>query len=138
MDGYPTGSLDHNVPFIVATGLNSTASELPLNTDLQDQGILLRSEQPLVEGKEVEVIKQHFEAISSKGTSWTGVSREESYRFRIKSVGRVGGLKLSLQLSRTILMLQDSHFFFHRDVRDYPKTSNLKRPIRYFIRHFLP
>lgn len=90
MDGYPTGSLDHNVPFIVATGLNSTTNELPLSAELKDQAILLRSELPLLEGKEVEVLEEYFEEITSKGTSWTGFSKEESYRFRIKSVGRVG------------------------------------------------
>ena len=89
MDGYPDGSLDHNVPFIIAAGLNSKTNELPLDSDLKEQGILLRSELPPLKSKEIEVLEQYFEEIDSEGTSWSGVNRDEAYRFRIKSVGRV-------------------------------------------------
>lgn len=90
MDGYPVGSLGHNVPFLVAAGLNSSTNELPLDEELKEQGILLRSELSVLKGKEVEVLEHHFRDIDSQGTSWKGVSREEPYRFRIKSIGRVG------------------------------------------------
>lgn len=90
MDGYPVGSLGHNVPFLVAAGLDSTTNELPLDGELKEQGILLRSELPPLEGREVEVLEQHFRDIDRKGNSWKGVERGEPYRFRIKSVGRVG------------------------------------------------
>ena len=43
MDGYPAGSLDHNVPLIVVLGLNSEAAELPLPAELKGQGIFLQS-----------------------------------------------------------------------------------------------
>ena len=46
MDGYPAGSLDHNVPLLVASGLNAALPELQLEGDLKDQGILLKSELP--------------------------------------------------------------------------------------------
>ncbi|CAM1501890.1 Fc.00g038740.m01.CDS01 [Cosmosporella sp. VM-42] len=88
MDGYPTGSLDHNVPFLVAAGLNTKTNELPLDPELKEQGILLRSELAPLKTKEVEVLEQYFREIDEKGTSWSGVDKEEAYRFRIKSVGR--------------------------------------------------
>ncbi|KAH7175586.1 Gryzun, putative trafficking through golgi-domain-containing protein [Dactylonectria macrodidyma] len=88
MDGYPAGSLDHNVPFLVAAGLNSETNELPLNAELRDQGILLRSELPPLETKEAEVLAQYFEEIDAQGKSWSGVEREETHRFRIRTLGR--------------------------------------------------
>ena len=92
MEGYPVGSLEHNVPLLVAAGLNSKTNELPLQGELKEQGILLRSELSPLEGKEVDVLEQHFRDIDRKGTSWKGIERGEPYRFRIKSVGRVGEL----------------------------------------------
>ncbi|KAH6981964.1 Gryzun, putative trafficking through golgi-domain-containing protein [Ilyonectria sp. MPI-CAGE-AT-0026] len=88
MDGYPAGSLDHNVPFLVAAGLNTETNELPLNAELRDQGILLRSELPPLESKEAEVLGQYFAEIDAQGKSWSGVEREEPHRFRIRTLGR--------------------------------------------------
>lgn len=89
MDGYPSGSLDHNVPFIVVSGLNSSPSDLPLSGDLKDQAILLRSDQPPLHTRESKVLEQYFVEIDHRGKSWIGVERDEPYRFRIKTVGRV-------------------------------------------------
>lgn len=89
MDGYPAGSLDHNVPFLIAAGLNSKAAELPLDDELKGQEILLRSELPIVENKEAKVLEEYFDHINNKGLSWTAVSREEPFRWRIKTLGRV-------------------------------------------------
>ncbi|KAH6894420.1 Gryzun, putative trafficking through golgi-domain-containing protein [Thelonectria olida] len=88
MDGYPAGSLDHNVPFLVAAGLNAETYALPLNAELKDQGILLRSELPHLEGKEADVLTQYFKEVDAQGKSWSGVTREEGHRFRIKTLGR--------------------------------------------------
>ncbi|KAK7420279.1 hypothetical protein QQZ08_010479 [Neonectria magnoliae] len=88
MDGYPVGSLDHNVPFLVAAGLNTETNELPLNAELKDQGILLRSELPPLETREVEVLAKYFHDIDAQGKSWSGVEKEEPYRFRIRTLGR--------------------------------------------------
>ncbi|KAF5005871.1 hypothetical protein FDECE_7709 [Fusarium decemcellulare] len=88
MDGYPTGSLDHNVPFLVAAGLNSETNELPLSAELKDQGILLRSELPPIEGKEAEVLEQYMKDVDASAKSWSAFEREEPYRFRIRATGR--------------------------------------------------
>ncbi|PNY23345.1 Uncharacterized protein TCAP_06725 [Tolypocladium capitatum] len=96
MDGYPAGSLDRNVPFLVASGLNSKVPELQLQDELKDQGILLKSELPPLESKEAGVLEEYLEEIDAQGVSSTGVSRDEPYRFRIKTVGRVLQPKWSL------------------------------------------
>lgn len=89
MDGYPLGSLDHNVPLVVFSGLTSRSAEVELEATLRDEAALLRSDQPPLDSKEAEILEQHFENVDGDGQSWTGVSREEPYRLRIKSVGRV-------------------------------------------------
>lgn len=89
MDAYPQGSLDHNVPFIVVSGLNSNTFELPLSEELKDQSILIRSELPSLDTKEAQVLDEHFQEVDAQGRSWTGVARDEKFRCRIKSIGRV-------------------------------------------------
>lgn len=89
MDAYPQGSLDHNVPFIAVSGLNSNNPELPLREELKDQGILIRSELPPLDSREAKVLDEHFQQVDAKGQSWVGVTRVEPFRFRIRSTGRV-------------------------------------------------
>ncbi|XWW98151.1 hypothetical protein V2A60_006148 [Cordyceps javanica] len=89
MDGYPLGSLDHNVPLIIFSGLTSTSSEIELDVNLREEAALLRSDLPPLDSKEAELLAQHFESVNNEGHSWKGVSREEPYRLRIKTVGRV-------------------------------------------------
>ncbi|OAA70247.1 hypothetical protein ISF_02221 [Cordyceps fumosorosea ARSEF 2679] len=88
MDGYPLGSLDHNVPLLVFSGLTSTSSEVELDASLREEAVLLRSDLPPLDSKEAELLAQHFEDVDSEGQSWRGVSRDEPYRLRIKTVGR--------------------------------------------------
>jgi hypothetical protein len=89
MDGYPLGSLDHNVPFLVASGLISAEPELDLEGELRAQGQLIRSALPPLESREAQLLQRYFEEVDHRGSSWTVVPREEPYRFRIKAVGRV-------------------------------------------------
>jgi hypothetical protein len=87
MDGYPLGSLDHNVPLIVVSGLNSDPPEQPPKGN--GQGVVLRSDLPPLEGKEANFLESYFEEVDERGQLWTVVTREEPYRVRVKSVGRV-------------------------------------------------
>lgn len=89
MDVYPEGSLDHNVPLLVVSGLNGSAPEPPLGGELKDQGILVRSSLPPLETREAAFVEQHLQQVDEKGRSWVAVRTDEPYRFRIKSVGRV-------------------------------------------------
>ncbi|KAK5995019.1 hypothetical protein PT974_03411 [Cladobotryum mycophilum] len=87
MDGYPLGSLDHNVPLIFVSGI-SAQSEPTLPVELREQGILIRSDLPCLESREANFLGTYFEEADAKGLSWTAISREEQYRLRIKTIGR--------------------------------------------------
>lgn len=89
MDGYPTASLDRNVPLLVASGLNSKLGDIQLEGDLKDQGVQVRSEFAPLENKEAEVLDDFFQDVDARGKSWTSMQSDETYRFRINTVGRV-------------------------------------------------
>lgn len=89
MDGYPQGSLDHNVPFLVASGLNDAEPHLDLEGELSSQGLLVKSDLPPLDTRESQFLEKYFEEIDSRGRSWAVVPRDEPYRLRIKTVGRV-------------------------------------------------
>ncbi|OAQ97921.1 hypothetical protein LLEC1_01222 [Akanthomyces lecanii] len=88
MDGYPLGSLDHNVPLVVFSGLTSSSSEIELDATLREEAALLRSDLPPLDSKEAKLLEEHFGNVDNGGQSWTAVSREDPYRLRIKTVGR--------------------------------------------------
>lgn len=89
MDGYPAAYLDHNVPFLVASGLSSKSPKLQSPGEPEGQGLLLQSEFPLVDEQAAGLLENYLSQLDAHGTSWTAVSRQETYRFRIKIVGRV-------------------------------------------------
>ena len=89
MDGYPEAFLEHNVPLLVASGLNQSPAKLDLPKDLTEQAILLKSEIPAIHSRESEVLEAYFKEIDERGQSWTPYDKSEYYRFRIRSVGRV-------------------------------------------------
>ncbi|KAG6036822.1 hypothetical protein E4U41_005478 [Claviceps citrina] len=88
MDGYPQASLDHNVPFLVASGLNATEPHLDLEGELGSQGLLVKSDLPPLDTRESQFLEKYFGEIDSRGCSWAVVPRTEPYRLRIKTVGR--------------------------------------------------
>ncbi|KAI1337021.1 Gryzun, putative trafficking through golgi-domain-containing protein [Xylariaceae sp. FL0016] len=89
MEAYPEGSLDQNVPFLVVSGL-STGATKPLLTDpdLREQGILVRSELPPIEGNEAKTILQSIEEVDITGRSWSPRDSSTRYRFKVKTIGR--------------------------------------------------
>lgn len=94
MDGYPLGSLDHNVPLLVVSGLSSSHEDQAEKSPkakgrANGEGVLLRSDLPPLEGKEASFLESYFEKVNERGKSWTVVTREEPYRVRVKTVGRV-------------------------------------------------
>jgi hypothetical protein len=89
MDGYPEDALHHNVPFLVASGLQDETNQPELDAGLEDGGTQIQSSIPPLQGKEADVLREYFEEVDTHGESWAGVGRGEPYRFRIKTVGRV-------------------------------------------------
>ncbi|VUC20837.1 unnamed protein product [Clonostachys rosea] len=89
MDGYPLGSLDHNVPYLLVSGLTTSNSELPLQENLKyERKILLKSKLPAAEGTDAKALARYFQAVDEQGKSWAAVGSKTPYRFRIKNVGR--------------------------------------------------
>ena len=137
MDGYPPGSLDHNVPFLVACGLTPTAHEPSLPDDLEEQGIVLESELPPLDTRESKVLAEHFEKVDKEGHSWAGVERDELYKFRVKSVGRVRNARPSL--SRDVKAdMRDSPMYYLRDMRGYLRQRSPCNLPGSFTRRSLP
>ncbi|RCI15767.1 hypothetical protein L249_2754 [Ophiocordyceps polyrhachis-furcata BCC 54312] len=90
MDGYPAGCLDHNAPFIVVSGLSAQQQqpEPQSGVGLEDGRLLLRSSLPLLDDRLSAFLVKYFAQVDAHGMSWTTVSRQEPYRFRIKTVDR--------------------------------------------------
>lgn len=89
MDAYPLGTLDHNVPLLVASGLTSRSAQTELEESLRDSTAVLRSDMPPLDTQEAKILEDYFSQTDQRGKSWTSVSRDEPFRLRITSVGRV-------------------------------------------------
>ncbi|CAI4217729.1 unnamed protein product [Parascedosporium putredinis] len=72
MDGYPPGSLDPSVPFLIASGLvdlpTGRSSE---NQDEGSQGTTLTSEIPAVTGENAEVLHSYLASIDATQPPWS-------------------------------------------------------------------
>lgn len=135
MNGYPEGSLEHNVPFIVASGLNATANELPLPEQLRDNAILIKSELPPLESKEADVLEAYFEEVDKKSYSWKGVAKDEPYRFRIRTIGRVWGELVDTGAKRRADLY--SPYAFPREKPRSPRRTRSQTRLLFFTLPFL-
>ncbi|TPX10241.1 uncharacterized protein E0L32_001438 [Thyridium curvatum] len=89
MDDYPKGSLDHNVPLLMTLGLpSSEPGEDPLPLDLREQATLLRSEIPVLEGKQAEALSKYIQESDGSRGPWNGSDNSRSHKFRIRLAGR--------------------------------------------------
>lgn len=90
MDGYPVGSLDHNIPYIVLAGLASgPARDLPLNAELRDQALLVRSELPSIESQDAEALRDYVVRQDGRTRPWNGRDSGKPYKLRVTVAGRV-------------------------------------------------
>ncbi|KAF2999137.1 hypothetical protein E8E14_005869 [Neopestalotiopsis sp. 37M] len=89
MDDYPAGSLDHNLPLLVVSGL-STGPTKPLLTDpdLKEQSVLIRSELPPVESREAKAILHYIQEADASDLPWNGQDTSRKYKFKVKTIGR--------------------------------------------------
>ncbi|KAM0278999.1 hypothetical protein ACHAQH_004867 [Verticillium albo-atrum] len=89
MDGYPAGSLDHNLPFIVVAGLTKApANELPFDNKLKDQGVLLQSELPCLQTKESEALREYIVSQDASDQPWNPQLVTKPYKLRVALAGR--------------------------------------------------
>ncbi|KAF6795001.1 glutathione transferase omega-1 [Colletotrichum sojae] len=89
MDGYPVGSLDHNIPHVVLAGLTSSpARDLPLSVELRDQAILLRSELPSLDSRDAEALRDYIVRQDGRNHPWNGRDSGKPYKLRFAVAGR--------------------------------------------------
>ena len=125
MDGYPPGSLDHNVPFLVASGLSSSPS--PAEPKGED-GVTLKSDMPCLEGVNADVLHAYLQGIDATRPPWTQRDPKAPYRYRVASVGRVRHFPSTLP-HELFLTLPRRRSNFLPATRACPTASNLpKRP----------
>lgn len=91
MDGYPAGSLDHNLPYLVVAGLTpEPARELPLDPDLREQGILLRSELPSLDTAGAATWREYIQSQDARDGPWRPPREgDKPYKFKVDMTGRV-------------------------------------------------
>lgn len=95
MEAYPLPYVEHNLPFVVLSGLgsdtliNSTYEPHPL---LKERGIEIDSAVPVVSGERAQQLRQEFLNADGKDAPWNSLPRNrgEVKGFRVKAVGRVG------------------------------------------------
>ncbi|KAI1847655.1 hypothetical protein JX266_006507 [Neoarthrinium moseri] len=89
MDEYPAGSLDHNLPLLVVSGLTSGPTK-PLLTDpdLKEQSILIRSELPPLDSREAKTILRCIQEADATALPWNPQEGDKKHRFKIKTIGR--------------------------------------------------
>ncbi|KAI0120535.1 Gryzun, putative trafficking through golgi-domain-containing protein [Hypoxylon sp. NC0597] len=89
MDGYPAGSLDHNVPFLFVSGLSSAPTKSALTDPiLREQGALVRSELPPIESREAKIILHCIQERDATNLPWNSRDTSRRYKFKIRTIGR--------------------------------------------------
>jgi trafficking protein particle complex subunit 11 len=98
MDGYPDGSLEHNVPLLVVAGLAGSSADASHQSDSVDQGVLIHSDFPAIEGRDAEVLQSYLAGVDGRRPPWNARIKDKPYKFRVKTVDRVGIARLWLGL----------------------------------------
>ncbi len=90
MDDYPPGSLDHNDPLLLVSGLAAPPTKPSLtDPDLREQGILIRSELSLLDSREAKTVLSYIQERDASALPWNPQGSSKRYRFRVKTIGRV-------------------------------------------------
>ncbi|KAL7622283.1 hypothetical protein AAE478_007787 [Parahypoxylon ruwenzoriense] len=89
MDGYPAGSLDHNVPFLLVSGLTTTPTKPVLtDPDLREQSILVRSELPPIDSREARIVLRRIQEKDATSLPWNSWDTLRKCKFKIRTIGR--------------------------------------------------
>lgn len=96
MDVYPPQYVEHNLPFVVLSGLGenpSDDSQYQPHALLKERGIEIDSAVPVVTGDRADQLRQEFLSADARSAPWNGLrtrARGDHVGFRLKAVGRVG------------------------------------------------
>ncbi|KAK4126992.1 hypothetical protein N657DRAFT_611212 [Parathielavia appendiculata] len=90
MNEYPSGSLDHSVPFLLTLGTRTgSAYDFGLSAALKEQAVLIRSDLPPLESDQARALLRY---IQDRDASQLPCNAREmaarKYRFRVKAVER--------------------------------------------------
>ncbi|KAK7555039.1 Gryzun, putative trafficking through golgi-domain-containing protein [Phyllosticta citricarpa] len=93
MDAYPLPYVEHNLPFVVLSGLGSDTlinSSYEPHTLLKDRGIEIDSAVPVVSGDRALQLRQEFLNADGRDAPWNSLpkNRGDIKGFRVKAVGR--------------------------------------------------
>ncbi|KAI1074168.1 Gryzun, putative trafficking through golgi-domain-containing protein [Whalleya microplaca] len=89
MDDYPEGSLDHNVPFLVVSGLNSNPTKpLLVDPNLREQSILIRSELPPIDGRVARTVLRCIQDTDATNLPWNAHDNPRKCKFKVRTIGR--------------------------------------------------
>ncbi|KAK5626237.1 hypothetical protein RRF57_001952 [Xylaria bambusicola] len=84
MDG-----LDHNVPFLVVSGLGaSPAKPLPTDPELRERGILVRSELSAVDTREAKTLLRFIQEADTSNLPWQSRDNPKKFKFKVRTIGR--------------------------------------------------
>ena len=118
MEAYPKDYVEHNLPLIVLSGLQSQsdpskdASE-QLRNPLLEGGFRIRTDSAPLTGSTAESLVRAFLAADSSDAPWnsraTSAKTKNGGSFRIKSVGRVGQTPSSAVLAALFQPLVAQH-----------------------------
>jgi solute carrier family 25 protein 38 len=101
MDAYPPEYAQHNLPFVVLSGLDTSEeaeSPAPVHNVLPGRAsTTISSEVPTVTGDRAQQLLQEFMKADGRDAPWNGRAlnqRGNQLGFMIRAVGRVGQLDL--------------------------------------------
>ncbi|KKA29833.1 hypothetical protein TD95_000424 [Thielaviopsis punctulata] len=90
MEAYPEGSLAHNAPLLLVSGLSSAAKtvDLKLESSIESTAITIQSEYPPVETPVAQQLQNYLSSIDATQPPWDGDYKDAPYRFRVVTTGR--------------------------------------------------
>ncbi|KAI1758380.1 Gryzun, putative trafficking through golgi-domain-containing protein [Xylaria castorea] len=89
MDGYPPGSLDHSVPYLIVSGLGTNPTKVsPTDPELRERGILVRSKLPSIDTREARTILRFIQEADASSLPWKPRDGAKRHKFKIKVLGR--------------------------------------------------
>ncbi|KAI0864475.1 Gryzun, putative trafficking through golgi-domain-containing protein [Xylaria cubensis] len=89
MDGYPRGSLDYNIPYLIVSGLGTNPTKIPpTDPELRERGILVRSELPSIDTREARAILRFIQEADASSLPWKSRDGAKRHKFKIRAIGR--------------------------------------------------
>ena len=86
MDAYEPAYVAHNVPYMVVSGLEPSAS---FGGESSSQAFRIASDVPWVDTEDSKILLKHFKERDGEGLAWNSREYNGRNKFKIKTVTRV-------------------------------------------------